>query len=74
MVSEVVQLGPRDPMKEVFPNKTLFWTVKLWAEVMAMAYPNAPERWLLRTVPELLVFWRYSLPNQVRGPIATPIL
>jgi len=31
-------------MKVVFPNKLLFWTVKLRAEVMAMAYPNAPER------------------------------
>ena len=44
MVSVVEQLGPRDPMKVVFPNKTLFSMVKLRAEVIAMAYPNAPER------------------------------
>lgn len=44
MVSKLVQLGPRDPMKLVFPNNTLFSMVKFRAEVMAMAYPNAPER------------------------------
>jgi len=70
----VEQLGPRDPIKVVFPNKTLFSMVKLRAEVMATAYPNAPERWLLKTVPEKLTFLRYRSPNQVRGPIAMPIL
>lgn len=74
MVSRELQLGPRDPMKEVFPNNTLLSTVKLRAEVMAMAYPNAPERLLLKTVPEELTLLRYSSPNQVRGPIAIPIL
>ena len=61
-------------MKVVFPNKSLFCTVKLRAEVTATAYPNAPERWLLKTVPEILTLLKYRLPNQVRGPIAIPIL
>jgi len=61
-------------MKDVPPNKTLSRTVKLRAEVMAMPYPNAPERRLPETVPEKLTFLRYQSPNQVRGPIAMPIL
>ena len=61
-------------MKLVFPNRTLFATVKLRADVIATAYPNAPERWLLKIVPEKLTFLRYRSPNQVRGPTAMPIL
>lgn len=37
VVSSVVQLGPRRPMKEVLPMRMLPWTVKLWAEDMARA-------------------------------------
>ena len=32
-----VQLGPRAPMKEVFPKRTLSCTVKFVAELMAIA-------------------------------------
>ena len=39
-----------------------------------MAYPNAPDSLLLRTVPEVLTFLRYLSPNQDRGPTAIPIL
>jgi hypothetical protein len=34
--SEAEQFGPRDPMKDVLPNKALSCTVKLRADVMAM--------------------------------------
>lgn len=36
VVSVVVQLGPRAPMKDVFPKRTLFSTVKLNADDIAM--------------------------------------
>lgn len=74
VVSVVLQLGPRAPMKDVLPTSTLFSTVKLMAEVIAMPYPNAPVRTLLSTVPDRLTLLPYCGPNQVRGPIAMPIL
>ena len=74
VVSKVVQFGPLDPIKLVFPNSMLFCMVKLRAEVIAMAYPNAPVKLLLRTVPEKLTFLRYLSPNQLLGPTAMPIL
>jgi hypothetical protein len=43
-------------MNEVFPTRTLLWTVKLKAELTAIPYPNAPVRMLFRTVPEELTF------------------
>ena len=54
--SEELQLGPREPMKEVFSKRKLFCTVKLKAEVTAIPYPNAPVSVLFRTVPEELTF------------------
>ncbi len=42
--SEALQFGPREPINEVFPKRTLSCTVKLQAEVIAMPYPNAPVR------------------------------
>jgi hypothetical protein len=52
--SEALQFGPREPMKEVFPNSTFPWTVKFWADVIAMPYPKAPVSQLFRTLPEKL--------------------
>lgn len=72
--SSAVQLGPRAPMKDVLPKSALPSTVKLRAEDIAMAYPNAPVSRLFSTVPESLTLLPYSLPNQVRGPMAMPIL
>lgn len=69
-----LQLGPLEPINEVFPKRTLLSTVKLRAEDMAIPYPKAPERRLLITVPERLTLLRYLSPNQVRGPMAMPIL
>ena len=37
MASVAVQFGPRAPMNEVFPMRTLFSTVKFVAELMAIA-------------------------------------
>ena len=53
VVSELLQLGPREPMKDVFPTRVLPWTVKLVADDMAIAKPKAPVNLLLRTVPEV---------------------
>ncbi len=74
VVSVSVQLGPRAPMKDVLPTSTLFSTVKLLAEDMAMPYPKAPVSWLFNTVPDWLTLLPYRSPNQVRGPMAMPIL
>jgi len=63
--SEALQFGPREPMNEVFPIRTLSCTVKLRAEVIAMPYPNAPVKLLLRTVPEELTFAPKWSPNHV---------
>jgi len=54
--SEALQFGPREPMNEVFSKRTLPWTVKLKAELIAIPYPNAPVRVLFTTVPEELTF------------------
>ena len=74
VTSAEVQLGPREPMKDVFPNKALPCTVKLVADEIAIANPNAPDSSLLRTVPDLDTLLPYWLPNHVLGPIAIPIL
>ena len=63
--SEALQFGPREPMNEVFPKRTLSCTVKLRAEVIAIPYPNAPVRLLFRTVPEELTFAPKWSPNHV---------
>ena len=36
VTSVVLQFGPRDPMKDVFPTRVLFSTVKLVADVIAI--------------------------------------
>lgn len=63
--SSALQFGPREPMNEVFPNSTLFSTVKLTAEVTAIPYPNAPVRMLFKTVPEELTFAPKKSTNHV---------
>ena len=50
--SEVLQFGPREPMKDVFPKSVFPCTVKSRADVTAMAYPKAPVRLLFEAVPE----------------------
>ena len=55
VVSVLLQFGPRAPMKDVLPTRTLLEMVKLRAEDTAMPYPNAPVRELERTVPEKLI-------------------
>lgn len=69
-----LQFGPRDPIKDVFPNSSFPVTVKFFAELMAIPYPNAPEKWLLITVAFSLLLFPYRSPNHVLGPIAIPIL
>ena len=61
-------------MKLVFPMSWFPCTVKFFAELTAMPYPNAPVRKLFSTVPLKLVFDSDRAPNHVRGPIAIPIL
>lgn len=74
VTSVEVQLGPREPMKEVFPRSVLPCTVKLFADEIAMANPNAPDNSLLSTVPDVETLSPYRVPNHVRGPMAIPIL
>ena len=47
-----LQFGPREPMKDVFPNSSFPLTVKFRADEMAMPYPKAPVSLLFKTVPE----------------------
>lgn len=69
-----VQLGPRPPINEVLPTRTLFCTMKFFVELIPMAKLNAPLKKLFSIVaPKLTLFLNLS-PNQTRGPKAIPTL